>query len=168
MCGPFAFGYVYRTQHARGERSLRFFRLLTCCASSTGFNSDFPVVNASCTNSIWEMTASIFVPKAENIIYISANPNIDDGFSYHELREPALTSEPPLVNDEVSPVSGFLAHMRKHSRIRSRNLSIHFPWPGTGPTPSIPEDGAQGVEVNTPHYLRTTILLMGTLTLLYN
>jgi hypothetical protein len=29
MCGPFAFGYVYRVQHARGERSLWFFHPLT-------------------------------------------------------------------------------------------------------------------------------------------
>ena len=35
MVTSLLYHYVYRAQNVRGERSSRFFRLLTCCTSST-------------------------------------------------------------------------------------------------------------------------------------
>lgn len=48
------------------------------------------------------------------------------------------------------------AHTRRHSRLHSRNLSVFFPRPGSLPSTTIDEDGAQEVDfAGSPSYSST-------------
>ena len=50
-------------------------------------------------------------------------------------------------------------HLRRHSRIHSRNLSIYFPRPGASlPPASIAEDGAQEIEIGNSNEVPETII----------
>ncbi|KAI0772889.1 hypothetical protein BD413DRAFT_36411 [Trametes elegans] len=62
-----------------------------------------------------------------------------------ELHQPS--SSPPENNFRISQPP---ANSRRHSRIHSRNLSIYFPRPGSLPSTSIAEDGAQEVNYLDP------------------
>ncbi|KAI0372535.1 hypothetical protein BV20DRAFT_964137 [Pilatotrama ljubarskyi] len=58
-----------------------------------------------------------------------------------ELYQPG--SSPPENGVKISQPP---AHTRRHSRLHSRNLSIYFPRPGSLPSTSIAEDGAQELD----------------------
>ncbi|OJT05934.1 hypothetical protein TRAPUB_3224 [Trametes pubescens] len=62
-----------------------------------------------------------------------------------ELNQPG--SSPPENGIKISqpPVNN-----RRHSRLHSRNLSIYFPRPGSLPSTSIAEDGAQELDFGAP------------------
>ncbi|KAI0324577.1 hypothetical protein GY45DRAFT_1331389 [Cubamyces sp. BRFM 1775] len=60
-----------------------------------------------------------------------------------ELHQPG--SSPPENGVKISQPP---AHTRRHSRLHSRNLSIYFPRPGSLPSTSIAEDGAQELNFN--------------------
>ncbi|KAL7284724.1 LOW QUALITY PROTEIN: hypothetical protein ACG7TL_002030 [Trametes sanguinea] len=65
-----------------------------------------------------------------------------------ELHQPG--SSPPENGIKISQPP---AHTRRHSRLHSRNLSIYFPRPGSLPSTSIAEDGAQELDFSeAPEY----------------
>ncbi|KAI9060095.1 hypothetical protein FKP32DRAFT_1595833 [Trametes sanguinea] len=65
-----------------------------------------------------------------------------------ELYQPG--SSPPENGIKMSQPP---AHTRRHSRLHSRNLSIYFPRPGSLPSTSIAEDGAQELDFSeAPEY----------------
>ncbi|KAI0672289.1 hypothetical protein C8Q78DRAFT_1026273 [Trametes maxima] len=64
-----------------------------------------------------------------------------------ELHQPG--SSPPENGGGIK-ISQPPAQSRRHSRIHSRNLSIYFPRPGSLPSTSIAEDGAQELDYGEP------------------
>ncbi|KAH9854564.1 hypothetical protein C2E23DRAFT_726136 [Lenzites betulinus] len=75
---------------------------------------------------------------------LPASHNITSSYTAPELHHPG--SSPP---DNGMRVSQPPANARRHSRLHSRNLSIYFPRPGSLPSTSIAEDGAQELDFST-------------------
>ncbi|KAG9227006.1 hypothetical protein CCMSSC00406_0008978 [Pleurotus cornucopiae] len=92
--------------------------------------------------------ASSFPPQSQSIpsLPTSAPPTKQSFPSFAaSMAFPETEEIPPPVQAPGSPKIG---SGRRHARLHSRNLSIFFPRPGSLPTNSIAEDGAQEVEVH--------------------
>ncbi|KAI8989107.1 hypothetical protein BD414DRAFT_577814 [Trametes punicea] len=72
---------------------------------------------------------------------VSIPPKLSASSTAPELHQPG--SSPPENGIKISQPP---AHTRKHSRLHSRNLSIYFPRPGSLPSTTIAEDGAQELD----------------------
>ncbi|KAI0827373.1 hypothetical protein BC628DRAFT_1369224 [Trametes gibbosa] len=80
-----------------------------------------------------------------NQLNVPSNHNIPSSYTAPELHQPG--SSPPENGVRVSQPP---TNARRHSRLHSRNLSIYFPRPGSLPSTSIAEDGAQELDFSMP------------------
>ncbi|TCD65294.1 hypothetical protein EIP91_002819 [Steccherinum ochraceum] len=80
-------------------------------------------------------------------------PDLQNPFS--AARSVSMSGAPSHGVTPSSSVSSPGNHARRHSRLHSRNLSIYFPRPGSLPSTTIAEDGAQEVDFSSTSSIST-------------
>lgn len=84
--------------------------------------------------------------------------------SYPDLQNPFSAARSVSMSNPsshgVTPSSSMSSqgsHTRRHSRLHSRNLSIYFPRPGSLPSTTIAEDGAQEVDFSSTSSISSSL-----------
>ena len=118
--------------------------------SSAGPSRSSHSRNLSVQGHVRSPSASSFYPPSPSPLSVSFPAPTSPGL--------AQASSPVAHRPAPPPPNPPQDHLRRHSRIHSRNLSIYFPRPGAVPPASIAEDGAQELEVGNPNEAPETLI----------